>query len=74
MQSMRSGALMQFSAILNDPKRFRKADAWKAFFLSEDFLREQYQESFADGMMRILKGFSTADNYNITQMPGVFLI
>lgn len=73
-ESMRSGALMKFSAILNDPKKFRKAEAWKAFFLSEDFLKEQYKESFADGMMRILEGFHTEDNYNCVQMPSGFLM
>lgn len=72
--SMRSGALMQFSAILHDPKKFRKADAWKTFFLSEDFLREQYRESFADGMLHILEGFSTEDHYSMTQMPSGFLL
>ena len=73
-ESTRSGALMKFSAILNDPKKFRKAEAWKAFFLSEDFLKEQYKESFADGMMRILEGFHTEDNYNCVQMPSGFLM
>lgn len=73
-ESMRSGALMKFSAILNDPKKFRKAEAWKAFFLSEDFLKEQYKESFADGMMRILEDFHTEDNYNCVQMPSGFLM
>ncbi len=73
-KSMHSGALMKFSAILNDPKKFRKAEAWKAFFLSEDFLKEQYKESFADGMMQILEGFRTEDNYNLVQMPSGFLM
>lgn len=73
-KSMHSGALMQFSAILSDPKKFRKADAWKAFFLSEDFLKEQYRETFADGMLRILEDFRTEDNYNIAQMPSGFLM
>lgn len=73
-KSMQSGALMQFSVILSDPKKFRRADAWKAFFLSENFLKEQYQESFADGMLRILENFHTEDNYNIAQMPSGFLM
>ena len=71
--SLCSGALKQFSAVLNDPKRFRRADAWKAFFLSEDFLKEQYQESFADGMLRILEDFHTEDNYDMVHMAGSFL-
>lgn len=74
LKSARSGALMLFSVILNDPKKFRRGEAWKAFFLSEDFLREQYQESFADGMFRILESFHTEDNYNLVQMPSGFLM
>ncbi|MDE7297797.1 MAG: DUF1963 domain-containing protein [Lachnospiraceae bacterium] len=70
---MQSGALKQFTAILKDPKKFRKADAWKAFFLSEEFLKEQYSESFADGMFRILADWHTADNFNIVQLPSGFL-
>ncbi|MDE7325092.1 MAG: J domain-containing protein, partial [Lachnospiraceae bacterium] len=73
-KSMHSGALRQFSAILNDPKKFRKADEWKAFFLSEDFLKEQYQESFANGMLQILQDFYTKDHFNIVQMPSGFLM
>ncbi len=73
-KSMASGALKQFSAILNDPKKFRKADAWKGFFSSEEFLLEQYSESFANGMLRILQGFHTLDNFCIAQMPSGFLL
>lgn len=72
-KSMCSGALKSFSDILDDPKKFRKAEAWKAFFMSEEFLEEQYSESFADGMFRILQEFHTPDNYNIAQMPSGFL-
>lgn len=73
-KSMQSGALKQFISILEDAKKFRSADVWKAFFLSEDFLKEQFSEVFADGMYQYLLNWQGDGNYQIAQMPRGFLL
>ena len=50
-QSMETGALCEFIALFENPKRAKQADTWKRFFLSEGFLGEQFSEEFAKGLL-----------------------
>lgn len=52
-ESLAGGALKVFADTLEKEKGLGKkqsAEAWKEFFLSEDFLREQFDEGFMRGM------------------------
>ncbi len=53
-QSMETGALYDFIVLFTNPKQAKAADAWKRFFLSEAFLREQYTEDFSRGLYTYL--------------------
>lgn len=53
--SRRQGALFRLEELLKDPNVCRKAETWRAFFLSEEFLREQCQEEFGKGLRQCLK-------------------
>ena len=44
------GALSGFTALFENQKQAKQADAWRRFFLSEEFLGEQFSESFGKGM------------------------
>ena len=50
----KSAAMRRLAAILESEGDFRQADVWKAFFLSEDFLREQYTEEFVRDLVQYL--------------------
>lgn len=74
--SMEKGALKSFISIFEKAKesgRFPRADVWKEFFLSEDFLEEQFSDEFAEGMERYLADWSMEGNYNIYSLPDSFL-
>lgn len=74
--SMEKGALKRFISIFEKAKetgKFPRADVWKEFFLSEDFLSEQFSDEFAEGMKRYLADWSMAGNYNMYSLPDSFL-
>ncbi len=50
------GALSGFTALFENPKQAKQADAWRRFFLSKEFLGEQFSESFGKGMFAYLAG------------------
>lgn len=73
-ESMQKGALRAFIALFENPgqgKRKKQALVWREYFLSEDFLREQFSDEFGRGMLAYLKGQSVcpADN-----LPAGFLL
>lgn len=49
-----SEALSRMTAIFACAQEAARAEVWRAFFLSDDFLREQYSETFADSMVQYL--------------------
>lgn len=76
-ESMAEGALQEFTAIFQAARESGKvprAALWKDFFLSGVFLREQYEEGFARGMMKYLSEWSMEGNYNIHALPSNFLL
>lgn len=54
-ESRQTGALRDFISLFENPKQAKQADTWRRFFLSESFLGEQFQESFAKGMVSYLR-------------------
>lgn len=54
-QSLQKGALHKFITLFENTKQAKQADTWKRFFLSEDFLGEQYQEEFGKGLFIYLR-------------------
>lgn len=76
-KSMDKGALKQFIAIFEKAKESGKvprADVWKEFFLSEEFLKEQYADEFAKGMFQYLSDWSMEGNYHMKSLPDHFLV
>ena len=69
-----SQALKQLIALFENPKKINNAEAWKKFFISEDFLREQNTKEFADGMFQYLSQMHTEDNYRMVSLPSRFLM
>ena len=57
-----SEAMRRFIAIFENKEDFEKADIWKEFFLSEEFLREQYSEGFVNSMLQYLSGWQQQEN------------
>ncbi len=53
-EGAKSKAMRQLTAIFDSKEDFKNADVWKKFFLSEDFLREQYSEGFVNDMIQYL--------------------
>lgn len=54
-QSREKGALGQLIALLEDEKNAKKAEVWKNYFLSEDFLNEQFDDKFGKGLMQFVE-------------------
>ncbi len=52
--SAESEAIKRLKAIFENPEDYNNANVWKAFFLSEDFLQEQYSEVFVNYMTQYL--------------------
>lgn len=50
----KSTAMRRLTAIFESEGDYRQADVWKEFFLSEDFLREQYSEEFVRNLVQYL--------------------
>ena len=76
-KSIKTGALKKFISIFEEAKErgtFPRADVWKEFFLSEEFLKEQYSDYFAKGMMDYLSNWSMEGNYHILCLPDSFLV
>lgn len=76
-ESMAEGALKAFIAIFEGARESGKvprAAVWKEFFLSEEFLREQYEEGFAKGMLQYLSEWSMEGNYSADALPSPFLL
>lgn len=76
-ESAAKGALKKFIDIFEAARESGKVprmDVWKNFFLTEEFLEEQYEEGFAKGMFEYLSGWSMEGNYNIRALPSDFLI
>ncbi len=53
--SRKEGALGKLIALTEDEKNARKAGAWRDYFLSEDFLNEQFDEAFGKGLWQFMK-------------------
>lgn len=76
-ESKQKGALKKFIEIFENAKETGKnprAEVWKDFFLSEEFLKEQYEEGFASGMLHYLSQWSMEGNYNGEALPSNFLL
>lgn len=76
-ESMAEGALKSFIAIFEGARESGKvprAAVWKEFFLSEEFLKEQYGEGFARGMLQYLSEWSMEGNYSADALPSPFLL
>ena len=76
-KSIKTGALKKFISIFEEAKehgKFPCADVWKEFFLSEEFLKEQYSDFFAKGMINYLSNWSMDGNYHILHLPDSFLL
>lgn len=76
-ESMAEGALKVFTAIFQaagETGKAPRASVWRDFFLSDEFLKEQYEEGFARGMMQYLSEWSMEGNYNIHALPSDFLL
>lgn len=76
-KSKEKGALKKFIYIFEQAKetgKFPRADVWKEFFLSDEFLNEQYTYVFANGIINYLTDWNMDGNYNIFQLPDSFLV
>lgn len=54
-QSREKGALGRLTALLEDEKNAKKAEVWRNYFLSEDFLNEQFDDKFGKGLMQFVE-------------------
>lgn len=73
-ESMQTGALREFIDLFENSKQGKakkQAALWMNFFLSEDFLREQFSEEFGRGMSEYLKQQSV---YPADNLPAGFLL
>lgn len=48
--SRKQGALRRLTELLEDSREGKRQEAWREYFLSEDFLKEQYEEEFGKGL------------------------
>ncbi|MCI9592878.1 MAG: J domain-containing protein [Lachnospiraceae bacterium] len=54
-QSRKKGALGRLIGLLEDEKNAKKAEVWRDYFLSEDFLNEQFDDKFGRGLVQFLE-------------------
>ena len=54
-QSREKGALGRLIALLEDEKNAKKAEVFRNYFLSEDFLNEQFDDKFGKGLMQFVE-------------------
>ena len=54
-QSREKGALGKLIALLEDEKNAKKAEVFRNYFLSEDFLNEQFDDKFGKGLMQFVE-------------------
>ncbi len=76
-ESLEKGALKKLIDIFDKAKETGKvprANVWQEFFLSEEFLSEQYDDEFAKGIMQYLSKWNMEGNYDIYALPSNFLI
>ncbi|MBO5524013.1 MAG: J domain-containing protein [Roseburia sp.] len=60
-ESKKQGALRGLIEIFEDPKRRNRAKEWQAYFLSEAFLGEQFEDYFGTGMLDYLENQEECD-------------
>lgn len=66
-------AMRRLKVIFENEKDLKKADVWKEFFLSQEFLREQYSEDFVNGMIQYLSDWQKqGDGWELC-LPAGFL-
>lgn len=71
-KNMESKAMKRLTAVFESSWDYKKAEIWKAFFLSEDFLREQYSEEFVNHMLCYLSEWQQQGDSKLC-LPAVFL-
>lgn len=54
-QSREKGALGKLIALLEDEKNAKKAEVFRNYFLSEEFLNEQFDDKFGKGLMQFVE-------------------
>lgn len=73
-ESMQKGALRAFTALFENSGQGngkKQTMLWREYFLSEDFLREQFSDEFGRGMLAYLKRQSVCASDNL---PSGFLL
>lgn len=70
-ESKRQGALRGLIEIFEDSKRRNRAKEWQIYFLSEVFLREQFEDYFGRGMLDYLEHQTECV---MEKLPGNFVL
>lgn len=65
-----SPAMRRLIAIFERKEDCKKADVWQEFFLSEDFLREQYSEGFVHNMLQYLLCWKQENGWKLSTTSG----
>ena len=63
-------ALEILSGIFQDDEKCMYQESWKVFFLSDVFLKVQFEDAFADMLLRFIK---SQTKYAVNELPGMFL-
>ncbi len=50
------GALSGFTALFENPKQAKQADAWRRFFLSKEFLGSSFRKALVKGCKQMGRG------------------
>jgi len=64
-ESLRSGGLSHLREIFEDAKKCKKQGVWQQYFLSDEFLEEQYHDEFAKGLLSYLRDQRIVPFYNL---------
>lgn len=70
-QYIRSGIIKTIADALTDSKKKNKPATWQEIFLSDEFLDEQFTESFAEGLRYLFNEMLVVTNVN--EVPSAFL-
>ena len=70
-QYIRSGIIKTIADALTDSKKKNKPATWQEIFQTDEFLDEQFTESFADGLRYLFNEMPVVTNVN--EVPSAFL-